>query len=104
MVNLLNSHIIIDSNIAGSLFDNESYVQVVYYLKNGVLMIARDSDELFKKLHKASPVLLKNKNIQGDKSLNLREIIIDNDLDDSDRPLLFSEDKIMNVLSIYFNV
>jgi hypothetical protein len=34
--------------------------------------------------------MLKNRNLAGDKSLSLQEVIIDNNLDGSDRPLEFT--------------
>ncbi|ANI87889.1 hypothetical protein A9P82_00255 [Arachidicoccus ginsenosidimutans] len=101
MVNLLNSHIIIDKNIAEELFSNESYVQVIYYENDGKLMVARDSDDMFKSFHKAKKELLKNKNLLGDKSINIREMIIDNDLDETNRSLEYKADTAMNVLNVF---
>jgi hypothetical protein len=35
--------------------------------------------------------MLKEKNLQGDKSISIHEILIDQELDESDRELSFSE-------------
>ncbi len=101
MVQLHNSHIIIDKDIASQLFSNESYVQAIYYENDGKLMVARDSDDLFRSFHKAKRELLKDKNLFGDKSINIRELIIDNDLDETNRTLEYKADIGMNVLNVF---
>ncbi|HEY0299100.1 MAG TPA: hypothetical protein VGB84_07765 [Arachidicoccus sp.] len=101
MVNLLNSHIIIDKSIASQLFSNESYVQVIFYENDAKMMIARDTDDMFRSFHKAKRELLKDKNLLGDKSINIRELIIDNDLDQSNRVLEYKSDAAMSVLNVF---
>ncbi|MDR0793980.1 MAG: hypothetical protein LBE82_11780 [Chitinophagaceae bacterium] len=101
MVTLLNCHIIIAKDIVLQLFPNESYVQVIYYENDGRLMVARDSDDIFKSFHKAKRELLKDKNLLGDKSVNIRELIIDNDLDETNKPLKYHADTVMNVLNVF---
>ena len=63
-------------------------------------MIASTSDKDFKSLHKAKQYMLKDKSVNGDKSIALHELIIDNEIDSSDRELEFevqAELKILNV-------
>lgn len=46
-------------------------------------------DEIFPTIHKGDLQMLKTRNLEGDKTISLQEIIIDHDLDDSDRDLLY---------------
>ena len=63
--------------------------------------MASSTDALFKGLHKTSMVMLKLKNGKGDKSITIQEIMIDHDIDPSDRDLDFKADAILKVISIY---
>jgi hypothetical protein len=101
MVSLLNAHIIITKDIVSQLFSGESYVQVIYYENDGKLMLARDSDDIFKSFHKAKRELLKDKNLLGDKSINIRELVIDNDLDETNKQLEYYADTAMHVLNVF---
>lgn len=100
---LTNGHLIIDRSVVADLFEGMSYVRVVYYPSNHTLMIAQDHDEVFKALHKSKALLLKDKNPAGDKSVSLREILMDFDLDDTDRAPGFHMDKQMKVLKVYLS-
>ena len=102
MVKLSNSHIIIDKETAAALFSDAAQVNWVYYPQRKTLMVAAGADTLFKSLHKTSGSLLKIRNEQGDRSISMLELIIDNDLDGSDRELSFKADTEMKILSIYF--
>jgi hypothetical protein len=72
---------------------------MVYYPSKKVLLMAATTDELFKGLHKTSMQMLKNKNLKGDKSISLEELLIDQDIDNTDRMLdyFFDEMKILQV-------
>lgn len=98
---LKNSHIIINKTIADTLFANESYVQVIYYPNEARLMVARDSDDLFRSFHKAKRELLKDKNLVGDKSVNIRELLMDSDADDTDRDLEYNVDEAIHILNVF---
>lgn len=97
-----NAHIILNKELVAELFASESYVQVIYYESNKTLMIARDSDDMFRSFHKAKRELLKDKNMHGDKSVNIREMVIDYELDETERSLSCFPDKSMHVLNVYF--
>jgi hypothetical protein len=54
----------------------------------------------FKKMHQAGQFMLKNKNLQGDKTVAIHEILIDNELDEEDKELFFEiqgQGKILNI-------
>ena len=99
-VRLKSSHLLIQKDIASQLFADEPNVNVIYYPKRRTLMIAPESDDLFKKLHKAKQHMLKSKNANGDKSIALHELLIDNEVNAINRDLEFevqNELKILNV-------
>ncbi|MCU0469144.1 MAG: hypothetical protein MUF58_11105 [Arcicella sp.] len=86
---LQNGHIIIPAEVAKTVLENEQQVNWVYYPDRQTLLIAGKSKVFFEKLHKTDWQTLKDKNVQGDKSLFVRSILIDHDLDDTDRELTF---------------
>ena len=86
---LQNGHIIIPAELVKSILENEVQVSWVYYHERQTLLIAGKSKAFFEKLHKTEWQTLKDKNLKGDKSLFVRAILIDNDLDDTDRDLIF---------------
>jgi hypothetical protein len=86
---LQNGHIIIPAEVVKTVLENEQQISWVYYPDRKTLLIAGKSKVFFEKLHKTDWQTLKDKNIQGDKSLFVRSILIDHDLDDTDRELNF---------------
>lgn len=86
---LQNGHIIIPAELVKSVLENEVQISWVYYPERQTLLIAGKSKAFFEKLHKTEWQTLKDKNLKGDKSLFVRAILIDNDLDDTDRDLIF---------------
>lgn len=102
MVKLSSAHIIIGSTLAETLFGNAQRVNWVYYPQRKTLMVAGAEDELFKQLHKTSGSMLKLRNEQGDRGIAIRELLIDNDLDEHDRELEYKADTGLNILNIYF--
>jgi hypothetical protein len=96
---LQNGHIIIPSEIVQEVLENEVQISWVYYPDRNTLLIAGKSKIFFEKLHKTDWQTLKDKNLKGDKSLFIRAILIDNDLDDADRDLDF-EIKNSGIISI----
>ena len=101
-VQLQSSHLFIDSELASNVFGTAKNVYVVYYPNRKTLMLAPTSDELFKKLHKAEQQMLKDKNLKGDKTIALHEILIDNQLDETNRVLEYDLQVQLWVLSVKF--
>lgn len=97
---LVNRHLILDAEVAAQLFPNASHVNMVYYANNNTLLLANTNDEAFKKLHKTSMQMIKDKNLRGDKSISLEELLIDQDIDPSDRELPGKIDAAMGILSL----
>ncbi|HNE28201.1 MAG TPA: hypothetical protein PKL15_03910 [Saprospiraceae bacterium] len=88
-VRLQNRHLLIAAAIAADAFGESIQVQVVYYPQQQTLLLAPLDDTTFASLHQTAVQMLKTRNLQGDKSLSLEEILIDYELDDRDRDLPF---------------
>ncbi|MFD2935157.1 hypothetical protein [Spirosoma flavum] len=98
-VYLKNSYLLIEASVAQVAFGDDPQVNVVYYLDRKTLLVAGKSKSFFETMHKTSRVLLKDRNLLGDKSVNIRELLIDNDLNDTDRDLIYDL-KITGILSV----
>jgi len=89
-VALKSSHIYIDSELVQTLFETIHYAYVEYVAERNTLMITPVSSQWFIKMYeKPTQFLLKDRNLKGDKTLSIREILIDNNIDDSNRDLEF---------------
>ncbi len=86
-VALSSSHIYLDSALVEEFFRQETYALVAYDKKQQRLLISPASNQWFAKMHKPMQFLLKTRNVKGDKTLGIREILLDNDIDPADRPL-----------------
>lgn len=99
-IRLKSSHLLIDSEIAIDVFGSDLNVNVVYYANRRTLMIAPKSDDLFKTLHKAQQHMLKDRNAKGDKTIALHELLIDNEVNSSDRILQYEYQKELRILNV----
>ena len=97
---LQSSHLLINHDLASEIFGKDFNVNLVYYPDRRTLMIAAKSDELFKTLHKAKPHLLKDRNAKGDKTIALHEILIDHQVNDTDRNLHYEYQKGLGILNV----
>ncbi|MBX9892857.1 MAG: hypothetical protein K2Y12_11100 [Chitinophagaceae bacterium] len=99
-MHLKNGHLIIDNAIIQQLWGDITHLNWVFYKNKNSIMFCSVEDELFKKLHKTTLSMLKLKNANGDRSLSLQELIIDNDLDNTDRALAYIADDGMKILNV----
>lgn len=99
-VRLKSSHLLVDRKIVAAIFGADQNVNMVYYPDRHALMIAPKSDDLFKQLHKTKQHLLKDRNTLGDKTISLRELLIDNELDPTDRDLEYEYQAALKVLTV----
>lgn len=100
MVRLKNSHLHIDASVVRTAFGNDPQVSLVYYPDRQTLLVAGKSKAFFEKMHKTDWVVLKDRNLLGDKTILLREILIDHDIDDTDRELTYDL-KTTGILSVH---
>ncbi|KAB8152627.1 hypothetical protein EZY14_012445 [Kordia sp. TARA_039_SRF] len=90
MVSLKSSHIYLNNELVKTVFGNIHYAYAVYNSNQKQLLITPVSSQWFVKMYESpAQFLLKDRNLKGDKTLAIREILIDNDLDTSDRNLEF---------------
>lgn len=94
------AHICIKKNIAESIFGVETVVLSVFYAKDNSFLVAPASEALFRTIHKASQQMLKSKNLAGDKSISVQEVLLDNDIDEKDRNLEFTIEKALHILKV----
>ncbi len=97
---LKSSHIIIPQQLNQEIFGEESHAFLRYYPERKSLLLAPVSQNWFKKMHEAAQFMLKDKNLQGDKSIAIHEILIDNELDEQNKTLSFEiqgNGKILNI-------
>jgi hypothetical protein len=94
------SHLWIDREIAQQVFGVDHNVYLVYYPDRRTMMIAPSSDDLFKSLHKGSQHILKDRNLAGDKTIALHELLIDNLVDATDRDLDFEWQAGLGILNV----
>lgn len=97
---LKSSHVYLDASLVEKIFQNIHYAYVTYVEKQNKLLITPVSSQWFVKMHKPTQFLLKSRNLKGDKTLAIREILIDNELDTNDRALQFEIVEKTNLIKI----
>ncbi len=86
-VALQDGHLIIGCAIAQRAFGNTLTALLTYYPQRRTLLLARVSDEVFKTIHKAQQGLLKVRNSRGDLALSIQAILVDHQIDETNRSL-----------------
>lgn len=89
-VRLQGDHLWLAAEVADSAFGNERQVYAVYYPNLKTLLLAPMSDTMFKQAHEVAMLFVKIRNQQGDRTISMQEIILDHDLDRSDKDLEFT--------------
>ncbi len=89
-VKLSSSHVFLGSETVTKIFDRVQFALIIYLKEKNTILISSASSKWFKNMHKgAFQSILKSRNMEGDKTLAIRELLIDNDIDTSDRDLDF---------------
>ncbi len=99
-ITLKTSHIYLDHELIESIFGTIHYAYVTYVEKQGAILITPVSSQWFVKIYKPTQFLLKSRNMKGDKTLAIREILIDNDLDKTDRDLEYEIIEKTNLIKV----
>jgi len=99
-IQLKSSHLIIPAEIANQVFVNCSSVYVAYKEDLNAILVSPKSNDWFPKLHSSLEFIVKSKDLQGTKSIAIREILIDHDVDDLDKTLNCSINQERNFLKI----
>lgn len=101
MVQLNNGHIVLDNVLVQELFVNCEKLAWVYYAEKRCFMAAGITDSFFKTIHKTHEALLKHRNNNGDRSISVQELILDNDIDNTNRLLDYKADHAAGILSVF---
>ncbi len=94
------AHICIKKDIADKVFGSDRVALSVFYAADNTFLAAPSGEELFRKIHKVSQQMLKMKTANGDKSISIQELLLDNDLDDTDRDLEFTMEEALHILKV----
>ena len=100
-VRLKSSHLLIDREVVVEVFGEDTNVHAIYYADRHTLLLAPATDEVFKSLHKAGRHMLKDRNLKGDKSIALHEILIDHQIDATDRDLTYELQTGLGILNVH---
>ena len=86
-----------------AVFGTTPFAYVAYVKEKDIMLITPVTSQWFVKMYKPTQFLLKSRNLKGDKTLAIREILIDNDLDSSDRDLPFEIIEKTNLIKVDFS-
>jgi hypothetical protein len=100
LVLLKASHLLIGHELVRKVFGNIQNVYVEYLSDVQTFLIVSVANQSFKKNHKPSQMMLKSRNLKGDKSLAIHEWLIDHQLNSSDRELTFELNPGDNMLMV----
>ncbi len=98
---LRSSHLILSKKIVESVFQNDKTVYLIYYPQKRVLMAAPYFNDLFRKIHKAKQYMLKEVSNNREAAIPLHGILLDNEIDKTDRYLDHKCESKINILSVY---
>jgi len=99
-VTLRASHIYLESALVACVFGDINFAYVTYVEEQGNILITPVTSQWFVKMYKPTQFLLKSRNLKGDKTLAIREILIDNDLDMEDRNLEYEVIEKTNLIKV----
>ncbi len=86
-VELRSSHLVLIPDIGNGVLDGADNVYVAYKSDVNALLVSPKSNSWFPKLHKSLEFMLKSKDLIGTKSIAIRELLIDEEIDDGDKRL-----------------
>lgn len=99
-ISLKSSHIYLEQEIVTPIFGEIHYAYVTFVKEKNNLLITPVNSQWFVKMYEPTQFLLKERNLKGDRTLAIREILIDNDLDMTDRDLEFNIIKKTNLIKV----
>ena len=97
---LKSSHVYLSAALVETIFESIQYAYVTYVVEQKKMLITPVSSQWFVKMHQPTQFLLKSRNLKGDRTLAIREILIDNDLDTTDRILEYEIVEKTNLIKI----
>lgn len=100
---LKSSHLILAPSLVNNILEGSDTVYVAYQAQNQALLVSPKANSWFPKLHQAEEFLLKNKDLKGTRSVAIREILLDHEIDDADRHLTYTFHETNRFLKIDLN-
>ncbi len=98
---LRSSHVYLPNELVEDYFGTIHYAYVIYLPETRKMLITPVNSRWFANLYSPTQFLLKSRNLKGDRTLAIREILIDNDLNMEDRNLIFELEKDLNLISVF---
>jgi hypothetical protein len=100
---LKTSHLLIDAALAQQVLGDTPQVYMKFLPEKRTLLITSVKQSWFDRMHPGcSQNMLKDRNLKGDKALALHEVLIDHDLDDTDRELAYDVQANQTILHVHF--
>lgn len=99
-ISLKSSHLYLDNTLIPLIFGEIYYAYVTYAKEQNNILITPVSSQWFVKMYKPTQFLLKSRNLKGDKTIAVREILIDNDVDVTDRDLEYEIIEKTNLIKV----
>lgn len=100
-ITLKTSHIYLSHELIGPIFGEVDFAYVTYVAEQAKILITPVTSQWFVKMYEPTQFLLKSRNLKGDKTLAIREILIDNDLDTTDRDLTYEVIEKTNLIKVH---
>ena len=84
LITFKNKHLILDHQLVQQYFKDAQFVFVKWIKESGNLLIAPQSATMFYQVHKdASQLLMKTKNLKGDKTVALYDFFYESNLNEN---------------------
>lgn len=99
-ISLKSSHLYLNNELVNKVFKEIDYAYVTYVKDQKRILITPVTSKWFIQLYKPTQFLLKSRNQKGDRTLAIREVLIDNDLDMKDKDLSFEWIKKTNLIKV----
>ena len=99
-VSIRSRHLHINNSLASRIFSEEQQALIAYKKDRDLLLLTAASNLWFEKMHQASQHLVKQRNLQGDITIALHELLIDHNLNDQERSLSFAVQEGSGILKI----
>ena len=96
-----SNHICLSGEVMGKMGKDIQNVFLVFQPETSTLLLSPVSNTFFPKLYSATQHLLKDKNLQGTKSLAIHELLIDHEVPNQNRELQYEVLNKHKLLKIY---
>lgn len=99
-LSLKSNHIYLPGHVVKAVLGDTPNICLVYYPDKRSLLIARADDEVFKSLHKTRQYMLKAVSLNGDRSIAIHDLLIDNEVPGHARTLAHVAQAEMGILNV----